>query len=49
VISVIKTDSGKYNVIGTNDDGFNVQGCLTKDELKELVVKGNQALKSKSK
>jgi hypothetical protein len=38
MISVIKTTSGNYNVIGTADDAFIIQGNLTKSQLQELLV-----------
>lgn len=46
MISVIKTMSGGYNVIGTADGVFVVQGHLTEAQLKELLKAGREALKS---
>lgn len=50
MISVIRTDSGRFNVIGTDSeaDVFILQGNLTLKELKELKTKINQALKEAS-
>jgi hypothetical protein len=45
MIAVIKTDSGGYNVIGTDDNVFILQGHLTKAQLKELKAEIVKALK----
>lgn len=44
MISVIKTESGRFNVIGTNDEGFCLQGNLTEEELQELREAIDEAL-----
>ena len=36
MITVIRTDSGTYNLFGTRDDSFVLQGNLTEKELREL-------------
>ena len=48
MIAVIKTDSGNYNIFGTRDQMFILEGNLTKDELKDFVKQANAALKLKS-
>ena len=37
MISVIRTDSGSYNLFGTRDNGFILQGNVTEEELDELA------------
>lgn len=48
MIAVIKTTSGGYNVLGTDDSGevFIIQGHLTKEQLKELKAEIVRALKT---
>lgn len=46
-IAIIKTDSGRYNVVGTEDGAFILQGNLTKDQLKELVKKAQAHTRGK--
>ena len=36
MISITKVTNGSYNVFGTSDGAFVLQGNLTKDELKQL-------------
>lgn len=38
MISVIRTDSGTFNLFGTRDDEFILQGNLNEDELDQLVA-----------
>ena len=45
MIAVIKTTGGTYNIFGTADDMFILQGNLTKDQLIELEKKIKEALK----
>ena len=45
MISVIKTDSGGYNVIGTAGGAFILEGHLTEEQLRELVKQATKALK----
>jgi hypothetical protein len=45
MISVIKTSSGGYNILGTADGVFVIQGHLTKEQLKELRTEINKELK----
>jgi hypothetical protein len=47
VIAVIRTDSGNFNVIGTADDMFVIQGNLTEEQLLELREKIDEALEDK--
>jgi hypothetical protein len=47
MIAVIKTDSGNYNVFGTENDAFIISGNLTKAQLIDLVNKAAKALKEK--
>lgn len=44
MISVIKTTRGTYNIIGTNNEGFCLQGHLNLDELRELLKEVDNAL-----
>lgn len=44
MIAVIRTVHGNFNVLGTRDDGFVLQGNLNRDELKDLLEKGQEAL-----
>jgi hypothetical protein len=46
MIAVIKTDSGTFNVFGTDDNVFILQGNLTEAQLKELIKAAREALKS---
>lgn len=46
MISVIKVASGGYNVIGTSDGLFTIQGHLSEQQLKELIKEARAALKS---
>lgn len=45
MIAVIRTDSGNYNVIGTADDMFVIEGNLTEKQLRELIKAAQAALK----
>jgi len=46
VIAVIKVEgTGTYNVIGTDEGMFVIQGNLTEPQLKELLKAGKEALK----
>lgn len=45
MIAVIRTDSGNYNLFGTADDAFILQGNLTEAQLKELAKAITKALK----
>jgi hypothetical protein len=45
MITVIKTDSGSYNVFITRDGMFVLQGNITKAELKGLQAELKKALK----
>jgi hypothetical protein len=45
MISVIKTTSGGYNVIGTDDGVFILQGHLTEAQLRDLKREITKALK----
>ena len=45
MIAVIKTDSGSYNLFGTDGDFFILEGNLTKAQLQELIVKAEKVLK----
>lgn len=45
MIAVIRTDSGNFNLFGTRDGGFYLQGNLTEAELKELVKAAQKELK----
>lgn len=38
MISVIPTDSGNFNLFGTRDGAFTLQGNLTEEELDELAA-----------
>ena len=46
MIAVIPTgrNSDSYNIIGTTDNAFILQGCLTLDQLKELKRAVDEAL-----
>lgn len=44
MIAVIKVTNGSYNVIGTDDGMFVIQGNLTKPQLEELLKAGKEAL-----
>jgi hypothetical protein len=44
VISVIPVDDGSYNLIGTEDDQFVLQGNLTREQLEELREEIEKAL-----
>ena len=46
VITVIRTDSGNFNLFGTHDGGFSLQGNLTEAELRELIKAAKEALKA---
>lgn len=45
MIEVIKVTDGSYNVIGTDNGMFVLQGNLTEAQLKELLKKVRKALK----
>lgn len=45
MISVIATDSGRYNVIGTGEIGFCLRGNLTLAELVQLKTQVDDALR----
>jgi hypothetical protein len=45
MIAVIKVTDGSFNVIGTDDDMFIIQGNLTEAQLKELIKAAREALK----
>jgi hypothetical protein len=49
MISVIKTTGGTFNVIGTDEGMFILQGNLTEPQLKDLIKKANKALKEGQK
>jgi hypothetical protein len=44
MISVIKTVHKTFNVIGTDDGLFILQGNLTEDQLRELIAEAKKAL-----
>jgi len=46
MITVIRTDSGNYNLFGTRDGMFTLQGNITLDELKELKKEVDSAVKT---
>lgn len=46
-IAVIKTTSGSYNVFGTEDEMFVIQGNLTFEQLKKLKVEVDKAVKAR--
>jgi ABC-type transporter Mla MlaB component len=46
MISVIKVTDGSFNVIGTDNGMFVLQGNLTKEQLMELKREITKALKS---
>lgn len=46
MIHVILTTGGTYNVFGTENSAFILQGNLTKAQLKELAKEIREALKS---
>jgi hypothetical protein len=45
MITVIKVNDGSYNLIGTSEGMFILQGNLTADELKQLVYEAKKELK----
>jgi hypothetical protein len=47
MISVIKVADGSFNVIGTDNGMFVIQGNLTEAQLKDLVKKAQHELKKK--
>lgn len=46
MISVTKTDSGNFNLFGTRDGSFCLEGNLTEQELKELIKQAQKELKT---
>lgn len=47
MITVIPTDSGRFNLFGTEDGGFSLQGNLTREDLQELIEQAKKALGKK--
>jgi len=46
MITVIRTDSGTYNIFGVEDGAFTLQGNLTLSQLKELKAEVDSAIKT---
>jgi hypothetical protein len=46
MLSVIKTTSGGFNVVATEDGMFTLQGHVSEAQLKELIIEAKKALKS---
>lgn len=44
MISVIRTVNGTFNIFGTHNDGFIIQGNLNEAQLRELIDKAQKAL-----
>ena len=48
MVTVIRTDSGNYNLFGTEDGAFILQGNLTLAQLMELKKEVDSAIKTSS-